>query len=1661
LYKRFKCLVPGLVAVAWLSAVGLAFAAASAAAEAQVFSESPVWSSGHANSTSGVALGDVDQDGDLDLVCSNVTQSNTVYFNEHGTLATGPAWSSASEAATRGLALGDVDGDGDLDVVFADWGVGASLYINLGGTFSTDPVWQSESLYTTSVALGDIDGDGDLDLVCGNDGETNTMYSNESGAFSSDPVWSSDSGYITETVALGDVDNDGDLDLVCGNFGQSNTLYLNDGDALSTSPTWSSLPANHTTCVALGDVDGNGYLDLVCGSSGDSSTLYLNTGGILSTSPAWSPGQVRDTHCVRLSDVDGDGDLDLMFGNYSESNTLHLNSAGAFPADPDWLSGPEDRTLCIAAGDVDGDGDRDLLCGNGGYPARSNTMYLNQSPGLETNPAWQSAAHRPTHSVAVGDVDGDGDLDLVCGNDTYPSALYLNDGSVFGTSAAWLSGIVRDTRGVALGDVDGDGELDLVCGNWGKRNMVFLNTGGAFTFDPDWTSDSTDYTSSVVLGDVNGDGYLDLVCGNSGSYGESNKLYLNEGDNLSVDAAWTSGPANATESVALGDVDGDGDLDLVCGNFAQGNTMYLNEGGSFGETPAWTASPPNHTLSVALGDVDGDGDLDLVCGNNSQSNMMYENLGGTFTSSPVWSCGPANLTESVALGDMDGDGDLDLVCGNNGQSNTLYVNSGNGLQMTAGWSSNPTNSTESIALCDADGDGDQDLVCGNSGHGNTLYKGIWNPAFRGDPAAPTNHLPNNTAFLSSVRIDDKGNNTYQVSVSALDVESDPVWVVPEFQFRGDASWHTAEISGYEGNIGPLKTSPEGVEHVCYWDVSRLPFDSRGVVLRLRAVSTPLRVSLIERISSHNTEIGHIEPKRPEIASSTDLLSFATLTVGDTTSSVVSISNTGNELLTVTDIELPSAEMSCDLGVPQDISPGNSVDATVFLEPRSELAISGDVLIESTDPVTPVSRIGIATDIRALAIDTRLLTPAPEVPLGEALTAIVTPASGVNVERGFLYHRPSGAAAFEDSVALARSADDFIAVIPGSGVTESGLDYYIRVENSGIFASDPAGAPDAGVFYQAVASPAAISVIPYPSSGPDFLEGRDITLLVSLPDGTEFVDGTLHVRVGGEEDYEALALEDPQPLPIGVIPDSVVGARGVEYWVEVHTLTTSLTHPAADPEDSPAVITVTVPDLSEGAVWSAGEYRMVTVPLDFGVNFTGTLEALLSDQAAFGSYDPVRWRCFRYVPASAGYAELSDGPAEYFRPVPGRAFWLISSNSNLISTAPVIGYSTPTDSAYLVVLEDGWNQVGSPFVFPVAWDSIKVDGLSMADAESVVVGPAVAYVSDQGYTYGVEILEPFEGYWVENLNGAPVTLAIPPREAGAETVLKAAPAASRREGSGRDKTWRIEIAASCRDAADPENAVGVAAGAAAAWDKYDLSEPPMCPGRAVSLYFPHQTWEYRPGRYTSDIRGAYGALDLGRLGVRLGEDVGWGHMWLLDVAKTYSDAGVADDVRLEFRGVEGVPDEAVVLLIDRQLERVIDLRASSGYSYHLGTKGVVSESDARFMLIVGSEDFVSEHEDDLPVPPSRTLLHQNYPNPFAASTVIRYDVAERDDISLRIYDAAGALVRVLYAGSRPPGRYEAVWMGETDRGHLAATGIYFCRLKTASGTEITRKILLVK
>jgi subtilisin-like proprotein convertase family protein len=411
-----------------------------------------------------------------------------------------------------------------------------------------------------SAAWGDVDGDGDLDLALGTSYDApDRVYLNDGKRLQPVAAWESHDTVRTYDLAWGDMDGDGDLDLAVAAEDNPPGVHLNDLLPLQTAAAWMSTSPDSAHSVAWGDWDGDGDLDLAVGNWGGPNRVYHNAGGELAL--AWSSPEGDDTRSVAWGDVDGDGDLDLAVGN-SGPNRVYHNVGGTLTLA--WSLTESDNTYSVAWGDWDNDGDLDLAVGNDGQP---NMVYPNNEGLLQTSPIWTDIVSERTSSVAWGDLDGDGDLDLAMGN-SGPNRVYRNDGGSL--ALAWSSPEWDHTRSVAWGDVDRDGDLDLAVGNWGP-NRVYRNADGMLEESAVWVSGDMDDTYSVAWGDADGDGDLDLAAGNAGGCGgaaiDPDKIYMNVGGALqtAADELWMPDTRLPSRSVAWGDVDGDGDLDLATG----------------------------------------------------------------------------------------------------------------------------------------------------------------------------------------------------------------------------------------------------------------------------------------------------------------------------------------------------------------------------------------------------------------------------------------------------------------------------------------------------------------------------------------------------------------------------------------------------------------------------------------------------------------------------------------------------------------------------------------------------------------------------------------------------------------------------------------------------------------------------------------------------------------------------------------------------------------------------------------------------------------------------------------------------------------------------------------------------------------------------------------
>ncbi len=664
--------------------------------------------------TLAIAMGDINEDGTLDMLAINVGTSQAVFSNDgtgfFGSIATNPLMGSS---ANTSVALGDLNGDDVLDAVVGNTG-GNLVYTNNGsGTGVFTDTGQSIDANTQSVALGDIDGDGDLDLVTGNrEGTASKVWINNminSGVFvdSTQALGTNDD---TESIALADVDGDGDLDIVAGNNNaQANKVYINTGINSGTfTDSGQSLGDSFTRAIMLGDIDGDSDMDLVTGNANQSNRVWINDGTGVFTDSGQALGSEL-TYAVILSDVDGDNDLDFIMGNsvLAQTNQIWFNDgSGVFSNSRQSLGAI--ATLSMGIADIDGDGDEDLVTAGFGTPDLVWTNALRHPSQPSFQNSGQALGVGLTTDVAVKDVDADGDVDLITGNDLgEPNRVYINNGlGVLSDSNQSLGS--NDTESVVIGDIDGNGSPDLVTGNFFQPNRVWHNDGsGGFSEDVPAQMLGTNATASLALTDVDGDADLDLI---EGIRFAANRVWLNNAGVFS-DSGLSLGTTEETRSIAVGDLDGINGVDIVAGNNGN-NVVYFNDGAGDYSMGGLMTFGGSNTRAVKLGDVDGDGDLDVVTGNFSQANKVWINNAGVLAdSNQVLGIGS---TAALELLDIDGDKDLDVVIANtSGQANTVWLNDGKG-KFTATADAIGSNDTESVVAADMDADGDFDLVTGNN-----------------------------------------------------------------------------------------------------------------------------------------------------------------------------------------------------------------------------------------------------------------------------------------------------------------------------------------------------------------------------------------------------------------------------------------------------------------------------------------------------------------------------------------------------------------------------------------------------------------------------------------------------------------------------------------------------------------------------------------------------------------------------------------------------------------------------------------------------------------------------------------------------------------------------------------------------------------------------------
>ncbi len=367
-----------------------------------------------------------------------------------------------------------------------------------------------------------------------------------------------------------------------------------------------------------------------------------------------------------------------------------------------WFLPPQPKTHEIALADLDSDGDLDAFLANGrNESSEPNTVLLNDGKG-NFQDSGQKLGNRESRAVVLQDFDNDGDIDALVG-DIWMGAYFWNAGD--GNFEHSQETYFPDTDGYSMGlwrfkaaDLNSDNLTDLFliscCGGGVSNgpddfqpiythNTVWLSNGQGL---PRYTGQELGLGSSeaVDLGDIDGDGDLDAFVTHSTHDDETgetvaydpNEVWLNDGKGVFTDSGQRLGNQRSY-SIALGDLDSDGDLDAFVGNLGadevwlnDGNALFIDSGQTLGNSL---------TRYLYLADLDSDGDLDAFVGSDRVGRIWINDGHGNFkVTSQRFHYG---WDYAVTVGDVDGNGTVDVIAGKLATAKVWY-NNGTGRMQT-------------------------------------------------------------------------------------------------------------------------------------------------------------------------------------------------------------------------------------------------------------------------------------------------------------------------------------------------------------------------------------------------------------------------------------------------------------------------------------------------------------------------------------------------------------------------------------------------------------------------------------------------------------------------------------------------------------------------------------------------------------------------------------------------------------------------------------------------------------------------------------------------------------------------------------------------------------------------------------------------------------------
>ncbi|NQX92267.1 MAG: VCBS repeat-containing protein, partial [Flavobacteriales bacterium] len=522
------------------------------------------------------------------------------------------------QGITSGIEVkyGDLDSDGDLDIVSHS---GASEYLvwheNLGdGIFSTPIFVHYDFQNIRSLEVVDLDGDGNLDILAGNNSSETFWFENDgNGQFSEDQLVSS--SFDPVEVEFADLDNNGEQDVfILGNFGQIK-LFEN--------------PAS------LGSLSG----------------LSLNT-------PLW------DFDDMLATDIDSDGDMDILASNRAYDDIFWIQNVEGEYVDPELIYGFADNVNLLEAEDVDLDGDIDIL-----YAGRDEEgtywMANNDNTGF-SDPVLISDTPQSVNDFLTIDMDQDGDIDIFVSSGDDNSIFLFEQVDVGGFEESIVTSSFEFPRSVAVFDIDGDGELDLAGGSNEGEVIWFKNNGNGSFLYQNMIAHSEYFNNSLNLlytltTDISGNGYEDLIYPLRDA--ETVGITRNIDGNTFYMQGYLSFSVPEIEGIAVQDMDDDDDLDIICASGGLERVKWFENNGSGDFDYEHTvASDITGMSGLVVDDYDNDGDFDIVVSQEWPESgiTLLKNMGSNVFDQSFDNVSGLRRPEILRMADLNNDGLKDV-----------------------------------------------------------------------------------------------------------------------------------------------------------------------------------------------------------------------------------------------------------------------------------------------------------------------------------------------------------------------------------------------------------------------------------------------------------------------------------------------------------------------------------------------------------------------------------------------------------------------------------------------------------------------------------------------------------------------------------------------------------------------------------------------------------------------------------------------------------------------------------------------------------------------------------------------------------------------------------------------------------------------------------------